>query len=570
MVRSRYLWWLTAALVCAVAVAFLTGLAVRQAATTRFAAQAAVDARLRQALLASEIARFRLLPLALADDQDLVALVAGRPGAEAVMNAKLERLSRDLGSPIIYVIRKDGLTLAASNWRDPRSFLGKDYSFRPYFRAALRSGIGEQFALGTVSHRPGLFFARRAAGGSVVVMKMEFDRVEEQWREANGVTFVTDRDGVILVTSRRDWRYAATLPLSSERSRRERELIGVGDLGPVPFREHGGGRVTMRGEKGDHLLTTTAADGLGWRVSLALPLQGAVDAVVRAAQIAAALLTLAVFALVAFVRERGRRRREHTAQLEAAVAERTIDLRREIEERAAAEAHAAQLREGLRQANRLATLGQVTASVAHETAQPVAAIRNYAATSRQLLDMGAEDAVRDNLSAIDRLAERIGAVTAELRGFARKGSRAGGPIPLVEVIEGACLLLKERLSHVTFVVPEVPPGLLVFGGHVRLEQVLVNILQNALEALEGQADARIELVVEAGTETVRMTLRDNGPGIAQDVADRLFTPFATSRPTGLGLGLVISKDIVEDFGGTLQLEPSERGACFAIVLRRAS
>ncbi|MFD2134167.1 hypothetical protein ACFSLT_00985 [Novosphingobium resinovorum] len=106
----------------------------------------------------------------------------------------------------------------------------------------------------------------------------------------------------------------------------------------------------------------------------------------------------------------------------------------------------------------------MTASVAHETAQPVAAIRNYAATSRQLLDMGAEDAVRDNLSAIDRLAERIGAVTAELRGFARKGSRAGGPIPLVEVIEGACLLLKERLSHVIFVVPEVPPGLLVFGG----------------------------------------------------------------------------------------------------------
>ncbi|AOR75390.1 sensor histidine kinase [Novosphingobium resinovorum] len=569
VVRSRYLWWLAAALACAAAVAFLTGLAVRQAATARFAAQAAIDARLRQALLASEIARFRLLPLALADDRDLVALVAGRPGAEAVMNAKLERLSRDLGSPIIYIIRKDGLTLAASNWRDPRSFLGKDYSFRPYFRAALRSGLGEQFALGTVSHRPGLFFARRAAGGSVVVMKMEFDRVEAQWREANGVTFVTDPNGVILVTSRRNWRYAATRPLPSERSLRERKLIGVGNLGPVPFREHDGGRITLLGEKGDHLLTTTAADALGWRVNLALPLQGAVDAVVRAAQIGAALVTLALFAFAAFVRERSRRRREHTAQLEAAVAERTIDLRREIEDRAAAEAHAAQLREGLRQANRLATLGQVTASVAHETAQPVAAIRNYASTSRQLLDMGAEDAVRDNLSAIDRLAERIGAVTAELRGFARKGSRAGGPIPLAEVVEGACLLLKERLSRVVFVVPEVPPGLFVFGGHVRLEQVLVNILQNALEALEGRADARIELALDAGAESVRLTISDNGPGIAPEVADRLFTPFATSRPTGLGLGLVISKDIVEDFGGTLQLEPSDYGACFAIVLRRA-
>nr|WP_245892253.1 ATP-binding protein [Novosphingobium guangzhouense] len=569
MVQARYIWWLTAALAGALAVAFLTGVVVREGATARFAAQAAVDARLRQALLASEIARFRLLPLALADDQDLVALVAGRPGAETVMNAKLERLSRDLGSPIIYVIRKDGLTLAASNWRDPRSFLGKDYSFRPYFQAALRSGIGEQFALGTVSHKPGLFFARRAAGGSVVVMKMEFDRVEAQWREANGVTFVTDRDGVILVTSRRDWRYAATRALPAERGRRERELIGVGDLKPVPFRERADGRFVLQGEAGDHLLTTTAADALGWRVNLALPLRGAVDAVVRAAQIGAALLTLAICALGAFVRERGRRRREHTAQLEAAVAERTIDLRREIEDRAAAEAHAAQLRDGLRQANRLATLGQVTASVAHETAQPVAAIRNYAATSRQLLDMGADDAVRDNLSAIDRLAERIGAVTAELRGFARKGSRAGGPIPLVEVIEGACLLLKERLSRVNFVLPEVSPQLLVFGGHVRLEQVLVNILQNALEALDGQLDARIELALEVDEEQVRMTIRDNGPGIAAEVADRLFTPFATSRPAGLGLGLVISKDIVEDFGGTLQLAPSRDGACFAVTLRRA-
>lgn len=549
--------------------AVATGFVVREAATARFAAQAAIDARLRQALLASEIARFRLLPLALADDRDLVALVDGKPGAEALMNVKLERLSRDLGSPIIYVIRKDGLTLAASNWRDPRSFLGKDYSFRPYFRAALRSGIGEQFALGTVSHRPGLFFARRAAGGSVVVMKMEFDRVEAQWREANGATFVTDRDGVILVTSRRDWRYAATRPLLPDRSRVERELIGVGDLGPVPFRTHDGDRITIRGERGSHYLTTTAADRMGWRVNLALPLQGAVDAVVRAAQIGAALLTLALFALVAFVRERSRRRREHTAQLEAAVAERTVDLRREIEDRAAAEAHAAQLREGLRQANRLATLGQVTASVAHETAQPVAAIRNYASTSRQLLDMGADDAVRNNLSAIDRLAERIGAVTAELRGFARKGSRAGGPVPLLEVIEGACLLLKERLSRVIFVVPEVSPELLVLGGHVRLEQVLVNILQNALEAVDGRSDACIELALEIQEESARMTIRDNGPGIAPEVADRLFTPFATSRPNGLGLGLVISKDIVEDFGGILQLEPSDTGACFTVILRRA-
>ncbi|WP_404476266.1 ATP-binding protein [Novosphingobium sp. BL-52-GroH] len=567
--RRANLAWLAAALACALLVAFAAGLAVRTAATARFAERAAADARLRQALLASEVERFRLLPLALGDDEDLVALVSGRSGAQAVMNAKLERLSRQLGSPIIYVIRRDGLTLAASNWRDPRSFLGKDYGFRPYFRAALETGTGEQFALGTVSHRPGLFFARRAAGGSVVVMKMEFDRVEAQWREASGLTFVTDRDGVVLVTSRPDWRYSATRALTPNRRRAEREIIGVGDLGPPPFVLRGGGRVAIPGARGDFLLTTTAPDAAGWRVNLALPLRE-VDATVRAAQAGAALATLALFALARFLRERGRRRAERTARLEAAVAERTVDLRREIEERAAAEEHAAQLREGLRQANRLATLGQVTASVAHETAQPVAAIRNYAATSRQLLDMGARDDVRTNLLAIDRLAERIGTVTAELRGFARKGSRTGGPIALEEVVEGACLLLKERLSRVAFERPRIASDLMVFGGRVRLEQVLVNLLQNALEALEGCPEPCLRMTLDVHEATVSLLVTDNGPGIAPNVADRLFTPFATSRPSGLGLGLVIAKDIAEDFGGSLQLVSSERGACFAITLRRSA
>lgn len=570
MIRSRYLPWLIAALAFATLAAFGVGAVVRAGATQRFVAEAMADARLRQALLANEVARFRLLPLALADDRDLVALVSGKPGAQQVMNAKLERLSGTLGSPIIYVIRPDGLTLAASNWRDPRSFLGKDYSFRPYFRAAAQSGTGQQFALGTVSHRPGLFFARRAYGGSVVVMKMEFDSLEAQWREASGTTFVTDRNGVILVTSNPGWRYAATRPMTARQDRLARDRIGVGAFRPSPFVRIDDTTVRFAGDRGVSLLATTAPDAAGWRVNLALPMRGTVDAAVRTAQIGAALATLALFALAAFLVERGRRRRERTAQLEAVVAERTADLRREIEERVATETHAAQLREGLRQANRLATLGQVTASVAHETAQPVAAIRNYAATSRQLLEMGSQDMVHDNLRAIDRLAERIGAVTSELRGFARKGSRAGGPIPLAEVIEGAGLLLKERLSRVDFAAPAVAPDVVVFGGHVRLEQVLVNILQNALEALEGQADARIAMTVEPGPETVRIVIADNGPGIAPEVADRLFTPFATSRPTGLGLGLVISKDIVEDFDGTLLLAPSERGACFVITLRRSA
>ncbi|HEX7821829.1 MAG TPA: ATP-binding protein, partial [Sphingobium sp.] len=335
--------------------------------------------------------------------------------------------------------------------------------------------------------------------------------------------------------------------------------------------------IVLPGSRAGLLLATTAPDPSGWRVNLALPTGTAVDSIVRTAQIAIALAMLMIVGLAWVLRERSRRRRERTMALEAAVVERTANLSREIEERAAAEARAADLREGLRQANRLATLGQVTASVAHETAQPVAAIRTYAASAEQLLDRGAHAEVRSNLKAIARLTERIGAVTAELRSFARKGSGTIGPIRLVEIIEGALLILKEPLSRITLDMATIPPALRVLGGRVRLEQVLVNLLQNALDALAEhgaehgaeQGDARIILSLDVGEEEeVRLAIADNGPGIAPEVADRLFTPFTTSRVTGLGLGLVIAQDIMNDLGGTLRLAPATNGACFEMILKR--
>ncbi len=189
---------------------------------------------------------------------------------------------------------------------------------------------------------------------------------------------------------------------------------------------------------------------------------------------------------------------------------------------------------------------------------------------RARYDRGEIDEVRGNLRAIARLTERIGAVTAELRGFARKGSGTIQPVPLAVVVDGARLILKERLQPITFTVPPIPADLTVIAGRVRLEQVLVNLLQNAIEALDGHADPRIDLVLTTDPDTVQLIVRDNGPGIATEIADRIFTPFATSRSTGLGLGLVIAQDIMIDLGGTLRLLPPDgAGAAFAITLRRA-
>ncbi len=565
--RTAWIIWLFGALLLTATVAAIVGRIAERRARAELVAQMEGDARLRQVLLASEVARFRLLPLALADDRDVVAAVRGEDGATRALDRKLAVLARTTGASVIYLIGPDGHAISASNWQGPQSFVGMDYRFRRYYRDAIRAGSGTQFALGTVSHRPGLYLSRRTIDGGVVVVKLEFTAIEGEWRAAGGITFVTDDAGVVLISSLPAWRFATTRRIAPAVAAAVRADSGAKVLKAPPFAIVGDA-VRLNGQRNLLQHVVTEADDGGWRVHLILPLQPTVGGVVRGSALAAALATLALVALAWGLHERSRRRALRTSELEAAVADRTAKLRAEIEERAAAEERAAELREGLRQANRLAALGQITASVAHETAQPVAAIRNYVAAARQLLTRGDVRAVDDNLGAIARLTDRIGLVTAELRGFARKGSGTIGPVPLAEVVDGAGLILKERLSEVNFVVPPIPADLIVVAGRVRLEQVLVNLLQNAIEALAGQPDPRIAIEIAVEPQTVSLIVADNGPGIDPLVAERMFTPFVTSRPSGLGLGLVIAQDIMTDLGGTLRLLSSDHGARFEATLRR--
>ncbi|WP_233150657.1 sensor histidine kinase [Sphingomonas mollis] len=572
-------WWRWALLIAVlpVAAALIVGGIAQRQALARLATATQIDARLRQALLISEVARFRLLPLALAGDRDLLAAVTGEQSARRLLNVKLEALADTTGAAVIYVLDPQGRAIAASNWRTPGSFIGQDYAFRPYYVEAERRGSASQFGLGTVSRRPGLYLSRRVAGGGVIVVKLEFNRIERQWRQAGGITLITDAAGVVLVTSRPDWRFATTGPLPADRAARIRTELqsGAGSLLPLPLRSLSSDprRVVVAGTAAP-MLKERLAPVDGWQLALIVP-TGDVERTMRSAQIATVFAMLALIGLAWGICERNRRRAvqiasaaARTAELQEAVAIRTAELRREMDERIASEARADTLREGLRQANRLATLGQVTASVAHETAQPVAAIRTYAANSERLLERGDNNQVQANLQAIGRLADRIGTVTAELRGFARKGAGVIQPIALHEAIDGAQLILKERLAAIDFHVPDIAPDLLVLAGKVRLEQVLVNLLQNAAEALADRPDAAIILTVDVTDEEVHVDIVDNGPGIDDTVADRIFTPFITSRASGLGLGLVIALDIMTDMGGTLQLLPSDRGARFRLSLRR--
>ncbi|WP_026326164.1 sensor histidine kinase [Sphingomonas sp. Mn802worker] len=534
-------------------------------------------------LLSSELEKFRLLPLVLVEYPDVAAALAGE-GARDRLDRTLELLAGRTNAAVIYAIDRTGRTVAASNWRLPTSFVGQDYGFRPYFIDAMQRGSAELFALGTVSGRPGLYLSRRVVRDGrtlgVVVVKVEFDRVEAQWARTAGVSVATDRAGVVLVTSQPDWRFRAVgnPTATAMRTQRFRQTAPL----RIPLTITGKD-ANAPGEPVGYRLARVASPLADGEVLHLAPIAPALTAARQQATLwALALLFVVALAGGAAWRSGERRRLQRAAQanLEREVAVRTAELsdanaRLSVEsaERLAADRRYRTAREELALASRLGSLGQITAGVAHEINQPVAAIRTFAENGAVLLDRAAPDRARENLGHIIALTDRIGAITGELRAFARRRRGTAGDTSVGEVIDGLLLLMGERVrGAMTIDAPAGVRDVRVIGDRIRLEQVLVNLTQNALDAVAGRERQLIHLGVAVSGERVAVRVSDDGPGVDPEVRDTLFTPFVTGRPDGLGLGLAIARDIAREFGGELALDdaPHLSGAGFVLTLRRSA
>ncbi|WP_069877682.1 ATP-binding protein [Bosea sp. BIWAKO-01] len=593
---ARRLWIAFALLVAVVAVvAFViagdTG-RNRAIATTRVRAEDA--GTLALAILRGELEKQRALPVILARDPDVRAALVD--GDRQALDSKLEAIARETRAAVIYVLGKDGITIAASNWREPTSFVGNDYAFRDYFSAAVSGGAAEQFALGTVSKRPGLYITSRVDDGEtalgVIVVKVEFDQVEADWRALGGQTFVVDKRGVVLLSTFADWRFRVEEALAPQTAADIRQSLqfGAAPLTLLPLQREGD---IVRGTgtvAGAHVASRIPIPTTDWRLEVLLPVDQAIRDQRAELQTLIALLLMPGAALGALALRRRQvnlARRSVEArikdELERRVAERTAALAganarlvEEMAERTRAQERLSDAREELAKANRLATLGQVTAGVAHEINQPLAAMRTYAENARAFLERTDAASVDGALGKIVRLTERIGTITDTLRGFARRGGGPLGPVDLREAIDGALMILDAALRQagVTPVVPALTPPVSVLARPVELEQVLVNLMRNAIEAMaqrrNGQAP-RLAITVVAEAERVEIAIADSGPGLDTEALAALFTPFRTTKSRGLGLGLVISHDIVASFGGALSAtsRPGE-GSTFTISLKRTA
>lgn len=578
------------------AVAIAGRLAANQAAgDLRDGALAALP--LAAGTLTGEIEKQRLVPLVLARD-DAVRDALRRAGKtqETALDDKLRAIAADASASAIYVIDTAGIAISASNAGEPGSFVGIDYNFRHYFTDAMTKGAASQYGLGTISGRPGLYLASRVDDGKtplgVAVLKVELDGVEANWRSSGFVVFVTDERGVVLATSRPEWRFHALAPLSAADAATAHAQLQLAETGfePLPIRRGAGDGLATIDNAGKSRQFVEVAQDLpgavpGWRLWLLTPADAALTSAANTARLTTllALLFTGLLAYVLLRRRRARRVRQEAlarmnAELESRVSTRTAELTRsntalagEIAERENAEAKVRRLRDDLAQANRLSILGQIAAGVAHEINQPVAAIRTYAENAGRFLHGDKVESVSGNLTSIVSMTERIGAITSTLRSFARRPGVAASPLPVREAIDGALSLLSGRIrdSGVTVVKPRGTASPAVMASRIRLEQILVNLLQNALDALKDRPDPRIEIELAERDDRVLVSVRDNGPGLGPEAAGNLFMPFQTTKEKGLGLGLVISQEIAQELGGTLRLDPdSTKGASFTIDLRR--
>jgi two-component system sensor histidine kinase AauS len=557
--------------------------------------------------LESEISTHTYLPslLELSSDVSKLLLSPSEPHRLQV-NRYLEGLNRRSGSRAIYVLDLAGRVQATSNWRDADSFQGEDLAFRAYFQDARDGKPGRFYGVGSTTGEAGYYLAhglrQRDKIIGVAVVKVRLEPIERRWQDAHLQAYVSDENGIIILSSDPANRLKAIHPLAAEiraklASSLQYHWSTLDELRPVARATLGPQTelltLASTPEPGataqpiSYLAQSRSLNDSPWHFTLLSPLQD-----VRRQAISHGILAAVAFALLAFLLIAWNERRKVIAtrlaarealeqannQLERKIAERTLSLRAsndrlkaQIRERRHAEETLRKAQDNLVQAGKLAVIGQLSTSIAHELNQPLAALRTLSANTMRFLARGATETVTSNLATINELVDRMGRITASLRAFARR-SDDSGQAQLSKALEAALFLLHPRLQQTPLQIHKAYSDAHLAIDQTRLEQILVNLIVNALDAMHAQNDRQLWIDGHVDGALYRLQIRDNGPGIPPALRKHLFEPFFTTKPgeQGLGLGLTLSASLAVAASGSLAVQhPQAGGTAFELSLRLA-
>lgn len=549
--------------------------------------------------LNSMLQRYDPLPTLIAQ-RPLFRRVLLNPDIDGLLifaNEELKETAKVIGASDVYVMDRTGLALASSNYDLHRTFIGRRFDYRPYFLDAVDGGIGRFHALGTTSGERGFFFAAPVKNGldviGVVAVKFTVSQMEEAWNSSDREIFVTDPNNVVFMANRDAWLFRTFGNPDQETIRKivdtrqyPIERVRAIDFSQNPLSSEMVSLVSSENNIDRNFLSSQAElirDG--WHISVLSPTSLIRNQVLVVLSVYALGVLLIFFLALNLLQRRSRiierleRHKSEQMRLETMVAERTSkldeanrELRCEIKERQAKEAELKKTQKELIQTGKLAALGQISAALSHEINQPLAAVKSYAENTIAFLDRERVSDARENVSRISMMADRMATISSHLRNFARRPQDHVGPILISRPIQDAVELLQPKLSASQVQITRKLPDhdIWAVGGQLRLQQVLVNLISNAIDALEKNEEKLISISAESHDEKVHICVEDNGPGLLEEATEQAFEPFFTTKEPGkgLGLGLSISYNIIKDFGGVLHYKNNEDGgAVFTIILR---
>jgi two-component system C4-dicarboxylate transport sensor histidine kinase DctB len=545
--------------------------------------------------LGSVLEKFETLPFALGLQAD-VALALSHPGDATVikrLNLTLQSIQRKSKVVAIYMLDRNGITLASSNWDQPWSFVGKDFRFRPYFLEAVKGNAGRFYGIGNATNEPGYFIAQpiypggdiygAAAPIGVMAVKIDLTEFEHTWRSSEEPIALADHSGVVFLSNRAAWKYHSLQPLNSAAQHDIAGTLQYANQAITPVSSLPKAIQEKEEGVGEHVARSIGR--LGWQLML-FPSQARIERVALL-WTSAAMLLLAIAGISSWAVYQHRRRLEERLESRNALQRAALELDQKIAQRTQQlllanqhlEIKYVKLKETehllratqneLVQAGKLAMLGQMAAGVTHELNQPLAAIRAFADNAVTFLSRGQAEQASENLAHISAASARMGAIIGQLKGFARKNHETVSTVDLTHAIEAATLLLQNEFeTHAVHLEIDIREALKVVGDTVRTEQVLINLLHNAIDAVAAQPKRSVSVVLEREGDHAIIRVRDSGLGIPDQVAQHLFEPFFTTKPCGkgLGLGLAISSSIVQAMNGQLTAHNRAGGAEFMVRL----
>jgi len=540
--------------------------------------------------ISSKLDKYAHLPQLIAKDKTLIAaLQAPNNGAQIdLTNRYLEQVNETIQSTDAYLLDEFGNTIASSNWNLERSFIGRNYAWRPYFYNAIQGKPSQYFALGSSSKQRGYYFSYpvmyAAETIGVIVIKMDLTAIEANWQNRTNTFVATDSYNVIFMSSNEDWLFKSLTTLSeadrqtilNSRQYLDSPIRSFGLSGDISKPQAELSNPLASGFENSYLVSSRPLAKHDLTLRVLTPKVTLLWSTLSFSLLVTLLFVIAYLSLQLTYQRHLKKRQfeqlqsEAKQKLEFLVMERTSELQAEINERTKTEYALRQTQDELIQAAKLAVLGQMSASISHELNNPLAAIRSFADNGRRFLERDKYDRVDENLSRISALTDRMAKISNQLRSFARKSdSNEVSQLDVVPLIIAAKELLapqfkSKQVSLETQLEQPLPE---VELNPIQFEQVLINLMTNAMQAVEDQAQRQVSISTSVDAKQLSIFVDDNGPGIDSDKQQSLFEPFYTTKKNGLGLGLSISQQISQAMGGELSVTRSPLGgARFTISL----